>query len=912
MPRHSTQAKTVARALASIGFASLLFSPSAYAELFVSKYIEGSSNNKAIEIFNPDTAPVDLAAAGYAIKFYFNGSASPGRTIILSGLLAPGTTHTLVHGSAMAEMLALANQTDSGSWYNGDDAVVLTKDGAVVDAIGQTGFDPGSEWGTGAVTTANHTLSRKSSVTSGDTTPDDSFDPSTEWNGSAINDIAGLGSHTIDNGSVNDVAPSVSAFDAVGGAFEPKASLALTFSEPVSLSTAGISLTCSTSGATPVSLSGSGTQYTLDPVSDLVAGDSCTLTVAANAVNDLDGTPTAMASDFVASFNIADRCAQAFTPIYAIQGRGMASSVTGTVTTRGVVIGDYEGPSPALRGFYIQDPAGDGDPETSDGLFVFNGNNDSVALGQSVLVTGNVSEYQDQTQISASNIVTCGAGSVTPTDVTLPFPDANFPERFEGMLVRFPQALTVTEHYQLGRFGQVVVSAGDRLLQPTQVVRPGAEAAQLAEHNALNRLIVDDARNDQNPDPILLGRGGLPLSADNTLRGGDTATGMVGVMTYTWAGNSASGNAWRLRPFNALNASAPNFEASNARPEAVPTTGGSLRAASFNVLNYFVTLDEAKGSPLDNRCGPLVNMECRGADSAEELERQREKLVSALADLDADLVGLIELENTPNVDAAADIVAHLNQRLGSTQYAHIATGVIGGDAIRVGIIYKPARLAPAGVFKIIDAAVDPRFDTSRNRPSLAQTFDDRGTGARFTVVVNHLKSKGDSGLATEGVCADSDPGNDIADCDRGDGQGFWNASRTQAAEALADWLDTDPTGSGDPDFLLLGDFNAYSMEDPVQALESHGYLDLATLFEGPAAYSYVFDGQWGALDHAMASPSFVDQITGAAGYRINADEPAVIDYNVEYKSVMQQTELYAPTKARTSDHDPVVIGIDPY
>ncbi len=113
------------------------------------------------------------------------------------------------------------------------------------------------------------------------------------------------------------------------------------------------------------------------------------------------------------------------------------------------------------------------------------------------------------------------------------------------MLVRLPQTLYVTEHFQLGRFGQVVLSSGERLRQPTNVVAPGAPALALQAQNDLNRIILDDELQAQNPDPIVFGRGGLPLSAANTLRGGDTATGIVGVLTYTWAGNAASGNAYR-------------------------------------------------------------------------------------------------------------------------------------------------------------------------------------------------------------------------------------------------------------------------------------------------------------------------------------------------------------------------------
>ena len=121
------------------------------------------------------------------------------------------------------------------------------------------------------------------------------------------------------------------------------------------------------------------------------------------------------------------------------------------------------------------------------------------------------------------------------------------------MLVRLPQTMYVTEHFQLGRFGQVVLSSGGRLMQPTNIYAPGPDADALQAANNLNRIIIDDASQTQNPNPIVFARGGRPLSASNTLRGGDTATNIVGVLNYTWAGNGASGTRIASRPINALN-----------------------------------------------------------------------------------------------------------------------------------------------------------------------------------------------------------------------------------------------------------------------------------------------------------------------------------------------------------------------
>lgn len=604
-------------------------------------------------------------------------------------------------------------------------------------------------------------------------------------------------------------------------------------------------------------------------------------------------------------------CEQPFTPIYSIQGSGNSAAITGAVTTQGVVVGNFQGPTPALRGFYLQDKDGDDDPATSDGIFVFNGDtiNPDVQLGRVIRISGTAGEFQDQTQLSdVSSIIDCGVdATITPVDVTMPFaaPDGGVPylERYEGMLVRFPGPLYVTEFFQLGRFGQIVMSSDDRLRQPTNVVDPGAPANTLQADNNRNRIIVDDNLNNQNPDPILFGRGGDPLSASNTLRGGDTAENIVGVMTYGWAGNSASPNNYRLRPVGALGGGVPDFQPTNPRPTVAPDVGGSLKVSAFNVLNYFLTLNTG-----GNTCGPQLDVNCRGAESEEELERQRTKLVQALLELDADILGLVELENTPNVSPEADIAAALNAALGAPVYDYIDTGVIGSDTIRVGFLYKQTTVQPMGDFAILTSAIDPQFNDTRSRPPLAQTFRERATGGKLTVVVNHFKSKGASGLNTDPACTVTPPTN--VDCDQGDGQGYWNDTRTNAAIAMMNWLGKDPTGSGDPDILIIGDLNAYAKEDPIAVIEESGFVNLIERFGGENAYSYVFDGQWGYLDHALASPSLSTQVTGTAEYHINADEPSVLDYNTNFKSAGQITDLFAPDEFRTSDHDPVLIGLN--
>jgi uncharacterized protein len=690
---------------------------------------------------------------------------------------------------------------------------------------------------------------------------------------------------------------STTPADGAGGVAE-NAGISITFSEPVTVADPWFTIGCTVSGSHTAVASGGPTTFSLDPDADFAAGDTCTVTIVAANVHDNDTTdpPDTLTANVVFAFSTEDTCTLPFTHAYEIQGSGSATPIPGAVTTQGVVVGDDEGPSPALRGFYLQDETGDSDASTSDAVFVFNGNRNDVSLGDVVRVSGSAAEFQDQTQVSASSVRVCGTASVDPTDITLPQPSATFFERYEGMLVRFAQTLSVTEHFQLERFGEIVVSSGGRQMTPTAVAEPGAPAQAVAAANTLNRVIVDDPSQNQDPDPILFGRGGNPLSASNTLRVGDTMTNTVGVLTYTWAGNAASGNAWRLRPIEALGGRVPDFQPTNPRP-APPVVDGALHVGAMNVLNYFTTLDTNPGSGNGpDICGPTGGLECRGANTALELGRQRTKIIEAMAGLHADVIGLMELQNDADV-SIGDLVDGLRTKTGNPSWDFIHTGTIGTDAIKVGIVYDASRVSPAGAYAILDSSVDPRFIDTKNRPSLAQTFDQLDGGGRLTVVVNHLKSKGSD-------C------NDVGDPDTGDGSGNCNLTRTAAAHALVDWIATDPTHSGDRDVLVVGDMNSYAKEAPIDAFVGAGYQNVIDRYAGGDAYSYVFDGQTGYLDHALASPTLAAQLAGAAEWHINADEPPALDYNTDFKTAGQVASLYAPDAFRASDHDPLVVGMD--
>lgn len=866
-----------------------------------------SLKNDFIELFNRGSSPVDMA--GWSVQYAAAAGTSWQRTNITSGVLQPGQYYLIRQAQGTGGTVDLPAPDASGTiamsatagkvaLVNNQTALSGACPTAVIDLVGFGGANCAETAPTPVLNNITAALRNDNGCAETDSNVADFTvgTPNPRNTASARNfcgESAPAVSSVVPANNTPDVAPS--------------ANLTVTFSEPVSAGAASFTLNCSVSGAKTVAVSGGPTVFTLNPDADFVDGDNCTLTVNAAQVSDQDSLdpPDTMAADFASSFSVVDVCLLPFTPAYAIQGSGASAALTGTRTTKGVVVGDYEGPSPTLRGFYLQDATGDNDPATSDAIFVFNNNNDSVALGDVVRVSGSVSEFQSQTQISATSVVKCGTGTVAPTDVTLPFASPTDAERFEGMLVRLPQTLYVTEHFQLGRFGQVVLSSGGRLAQPTNVTTPGAAANALQAQNNLNRIILDDALQNQNPDPILFGRGGQPLSASNTLRGGDTATSIVGVMTYTWAGNNASPNAYRVRPINALGGSV-NFQAANPRPTSVPPVGGSLKVVGMNLLNFFNTFDGLPDS-VDNCTngagGPATD--CRGADTQAEFDRQWPKTVAAILAMNPDVLGFNELENDgygPS-SAIAFLVDRLNDATAPGTYAFIdadaATGqvnALGTDAIKVGLIYKPASVSPVGQTAVLNEAafVNGGDSAPRNRASLAQAFQQNANGATFVVNVNHLKSKGSACDAP----------------DAGDGQGNCNTVRTVAAILLMTWLNSNPTGIIDPDVLLIGDYNSYAKEDPIIAFQSAGFVNLIEGRLGPDAYSYVFDGQWGYLDHALASSALNAQVSGVADYHINADEPGVLDYNTDFKTPNLISSLYAPDQFRVSDHDPVLVGLN--
>ena len=197
-----------------------------------------------------------------------------------------------------------------------------------------------------------------------------------------------------------------------------------------------------------------------------------------------------------------------------------------------------------------------------------------------------------------------------------------------------------------------------RQQSPTAEFEPGADAIAAASASLLDRIVLDDGRTIQNPDSTIHPNGS-PFDLANRFRGGDAVADVTGVLAYSFG-------LYRIHPTQGA-----NYFSNNSRTAAPDDVGGSVRLASFNALNYFTTLDDS-----GRICGPSQIQSCRGADNAGEFARQRAKTIAALLAIDADIVGLIEIENNINDDAVADLLAGLNAATAAGTYDSVSTGTI--------------------------------------------------------------------------------------------------------------------------------------------------------------------------------------------------------------------------------------------
>lgn len=755
-----------------------------YAQLMFSQYIDGSSNRKGLEIYNPDGSTVNLA--DYEIQQFTNGSTTKSAAFPLQGTLASKTKYVIGRSELQTEIGSKVDQV-AGLSFNGDDALVLLYKGTPIDRFGRVGEDPGTGWGV-SFSSYQNSLSRtktSNNVTSIDSTA--AFELESQWSKWSERN----------------------AFNSYLGAVNTESTLA--------------EISCSTADT---------------PIADL-----------------------------------------------------QTSALNQQYIVRGVITADYRYQN-GFSGFYIQSPDSKAKLGLSNAIFVYLPASSTVTggkVGEEVIFQGRLTSYQNQLQIDqlSSNIQTCNQQAenlVSATPLQLPFSsltdaEGHSPKRYQGMLVKIPQTLTISENYNYGRYGELSLSLG-RLYIPTNLYpAKSPEAVNLAKQNLLSKIILDDGYNNQNRTPWLPQN----FNALNTLRSGYQLKNVEGILEYRF-------NTWRIQPI--LNKTQPEIiKDPNLRTTVPAKESRQIRAAAFNVLNY--DNGTTQGFPTE-----------RGATSQSEFNKQHQKIVTALKAIDADVYGLMEIANNGYDEKSA--VAYLTKALGADWKYIIPPKMtkLGTDAIAVAIIYNSKRVKTVGEPAVYDD------QTQKNRVTMAQSFQSLSGGKVFTIVPNHLKSKGS--------CPDDKTS---LDADQDDGQGCWNATRLTAVQKLMQWIATNPTKVNNPNYLLVGDMNSYAKEDPILAFEKANYkvlLNDEKIGQGKAAYSYIFgvasdangNGGSGNLDHAIADANLYPRVKRAFAWHINADEPTALDYNEEYKTQEQITAFYSDNAFRSSDHDPVIVDMD--
>ncbi|WP_323064529.1 ExeM/NucH family extracellular endonuclease [Aeromonas jandaei] len=659
------------------------------------------------------------------------------------------------------------------------------------------------------------------------------------------------------------------------------------------------------------------------------------------------------------------------TPIPTIQGTGSGSQfATDTVTDKNGNITGKISPGTFMvrgvvttlgqsltKGFYLTDPAGDGNPATSDGIFVYLNdsklatNYPALKPGAEVCLEARVEEYYGGTQLKPTFEANKARLQVTAQGLTVPTSVLQVNEgetlaqalnRHEGMRVRLDSSsdLHLTRNYGFDYKvyrNNVELSHKAPLLKPTQLHIAGSpKAVALAAKNGSNRLVVESDYKAQ--DGVLPWFPGWDAD-QGYLRIGDQLTGLEGVIVY-------NKDAFRLVVPGDVTLSAGALlrtPEDDRQPAPARARGSNLRIGSFNVLNYF-TSHSSIGGALNVLCKDQADADnakgCnRGAKSLADFEKQRTKIVNAITEMDADLLGLMEMENNGFGDNSAinNLVTRLNeqQKDASKRYAYVrlpaslltSEKFFGGDAIMVAMIYRPALLTPAGEANVIRMP-EQRYTTggvaktAGQRDSLVQSFTVAGSKDPLTLVVNHLKSKG------SGCYENGDGKSEPADL-----QGKCTEFRVSAAKVLGEAVSKLPG-----QVLLVGDFNSYAKEDPIRVLtdynpaaserkivsashtfigeqsyeqlgrevtRSYGLIDLNVKFNKEKAISYSYDSELGTLDYALANPALASKVVNVADWHINSFESNLFEYGNQYTGTL----LKSDNPFSASDHDPIIVDL---
>ncbi len=864
-------------------------------DLFFSEYVEGSSFNKAFEIYNGTGAMVPLAPEGYIVEMYFNGATTPNLTIGLQGNLLDGDTYVVTNLSASPELRALADQTTTATnWFNGDDAVVLKRGGAggtIVDVIGQVGFDPGTEWGSGLTSTADNTLRRKSGIEAGDANGADAFDPSVQWDGFAIDTFAGLGSHTTGGDAAPQVSSSTPAHNAVDVALD--SNVQVTFSEAVTTSAAAFSLSCTTSGPHAFAFSGSGSSYALNPDTDFVRDERCTVTIDDAGVADVDADdpPNTMAADATISFSTVG----VPTTIMQIQGAGHRSALVGQR------VAEVPGVVTAIRptSFYMQDATGDGNLSTSDGILVFGLNTSSLSIGSAVLVNGTVTEFGSGdnltiTELTQPTVTPAGpatpivptilgqGGRTQPTvvieddaagDLNSPGEGGNvfdpaedgidFYESLEGMLLQVNDASVVGGTRS---FGEITLLA-DGGANATGLRTPRGGILLAPTDANPERIIVDDEilRDQSSPRPS--------KAMPDLNVGARITSSVVGPLDYSFEN-------YKIQAMTQ-----PVFVESTIQREvaAVPHPS-DLTVATFNVENLTVGNAQSKFDELAEmivhnlRTPDIVGIEEIQDDSG----ASNNGVVTATATW-GKLIDAIEAAGGPTY--AFRQIDPVNNADGGAPGANIRVGVLyRTDQADLRFVDRPGGTSTNNT-EVVGPKNHPRLTFSPGRLGTdSAAFDEtrKPLVGEFVwkdrtvfVVVNHFSSKGDD----QGLFSRWQPPTN-----------FSEGPRHGQAQVVNTFVDQVLAQDKDANVIVLGDINDFEFSETIEILEGDELTTLMRILPPNERYSYVFEGNSQVLDQILVSDAILKR---APAYD-------VVHVNAEFADARQ-----------ASDHEPQVAYLRP-
>jgi predicted extracellular nuclease len=902
-------------------------------DLFMSEYTEGSSFNKAIEIYNGTGVAVDLVAGVYTLELYSNGVTTASATLALSGTVAAGDVHVVSRLDADAALLAVTDQFNATVInFNGDDAVVLKHNGVVIDAIGQTGFDPGSEWGSGLVSTADNTIRRKPTVIDGDPIATDAFDPSAQWDGFANNTFDGFGTHTVSDGEAMIDPTGVGAATPASIAVGDQTLLTVAVTPGTNPTSTGLAV-----HADLGPIGGSASQAFFDDGTngDATAGDNTfSFQATVGPVIAGDKVITATISDAEgrdASATIALTVQGEPSTIAEIQGAGHLSPLDGedVFGVEGIVTVSRS------NSFWMTDPVGDGDPATSEGILVFGR---TAPVGAHVRVDGTVDEFRPggsggfenltTTEIVSPTVTVLSTGNPLPAPVAIgvdrmpptividddsttsveaadavfdPASDGiDFWESLEGMRLQVADAVAVGPTNGFGEIAvvsQLQADAGVRTPRGGIIVRKLAAAGdyQPGDFNP-ERLILDD----------------VIANTPDVNAGDEFASDPIGVLDYGF------GN------FKLLVTSDPGrVDNGLVREATVPAGPHDLAVATFNVENLAAVDTDEKVNELASQI--VNNLRSPDLIAIEEMRDNNGNTNDGVVAADLSWLRLIDAivaAGGPLYDYRQ--IDPINNEDGGVPGGNIRVGFLfhserglefvdrpGGDAATdTDVVATPndkgARLTISPGRVLPDAGSPWASAFELTRKSLAGEF--RWRGETIFVVANHFSSKGDD----RPLFGHFQPPFRLTEFESTDADGVEDGWRHAQAQVINDFVDEVLAVDDDAHVIVLGDINDFDFSETVEimtgereALDPGPFMPdadgsgqtavtgdapvLHTLFSllPPAErYSYVFDGNSQVLDQILVSTS-------------------LWDLGTTYDVVHVNAEFYD----QASDHDPSVMRV---